>query len=358
MSIIIPREKPVVTDLNSYYLNIDRLIEHYQGEIATGAVYFKSPIAEGAIFFDEDNLINGYYIEQKKGRLRGTAAIDYIKRVTGKNNFNVSVFQIPPERIYFWANLSNSKAIYRDLSTEFTDLEGLMGKMSREKLSGYIDVKIDDGKQRGYLFFYNGEFIGGAFADATGGLERSEDFKNQLIEMSRKKGGKFTVRKISFAEPERAAQTPRPSPKPSPKPAAEPSAKPSKKKESRPPSVERRKVAPERIILMLQELLAALEHTIASEKRLKVDFNTLLNRKFSEKADIYPFLDPFAAEFRYSSGKIEFTGRAGSKSLVSSIVECVSEIAGDLGILILFRTGLSAWRNKFAEEITIFDIDL
>lgn len=350
MSIIIPREKPVVRDLNSYYLNIDRLIEHFQGELATGAVYFKSPVAEGALFFDEDNLINGYYIEQKKGRLRGKAAIDHINKVAGKNNFNVSVFQIPPERIYFWANLSNSKAIYRDLSTEFTDLEGLIGKMAAEKLSGYIDVQIGDGKQGGLLFFYNGEFIGGASAGASDGLERSDDYKNSLIEISRKEGGKFTVRKISFTESVAGTDTAQP--------VARPTVAAVKNEPATPVRVKRPKVDPERIIAMLQELLNALEGTIAADKRLKVDFNTLLSRKFSEKADVYPFLDPFAAEFRYVSGKIVFTGKTKSSALVSSIVESVTEVAGDLGILILFRTGLAAWRNAFSNEINVFDIEL
>lgn len=350
MSIIIPREKPVVSDLNSYYLNIDRLIEHYQGELATGAVYFKSPVAEGALFFDEDNLINGYYIEQKKGRLRGKAAIDHIKKVAGKNNFIVSVLQIPPERIYFWANLSNSKAIYRNLSTEFTDLEGLIKKMTVEKLSGYIDIKIGDSEQSGFLFFYNGEFIGGASVDASGGLDRSDAYKNSLIEMSRKDGGKFTVRKISFTESVSGTAVPPPA-------VARTTVAPVKK-EPLPRRVKRPKADPERIIAMLQELLNALEGTIAADKKLKLDFNTLLSRKFSEKADVYPFLDPFAGEFRYVSGKIVFTGKAKSSALVSSIVESVTEIAGDLGILILFRTGLSAWRNAFSREINAFDIEL
>ncbi|NOY70314.1 MAG: hypothetical protein GXP53_12665 [Deltaproteobacteria bacterium] len=354
MSIIIPREKPVVRDLNSYYLNVDRLIEHYQGDLATGAVYFKSPIAEGALFFDEDNLINGYYIEEKKGRLRGKAAIEQIKKVASRNNFSVSVFQIPPERIYFWANLSNSKAIYRDLSTEFTDLEGLIKKMTDEKLSGYIDVKIGDGEKSGFLFFYNGEAIGGASGGALGdesdGLDRSDDYKNSLIEMSRKDGGKFTVRKISFTGPGSGAETEKPAKVRTP---AAPI-----KKEPQPRRVKKPKADPERIIAMLQELLNVLEKTITSDKRLKTDFNTLLNRKLSEKADAYPFLDPFAAEFKYASGKIIFTGKAKPSALVSSIVECVTAIAGDLGILILFRTGLSAWRNAFSSEINVFDIEL
>ena len=59
--IIIPEKKPVVQNLNSYYLDIKRLIEHYQGELGSGGIYFKSSFAEGAIFFDEDTILNGTF---------------------------------------------------------------------------------------------------------------------------------------------------------------------------------------------------------------------------------------------------------------------------------------------------------
>jgi len=31
------------------------LLEHYQGEMGSGAIYLKSPTAEGAIFFEATN---------------------------------------------------------------------------------------------------------------------------------------------------------------------------------------------------------------------------------------------------------------------------------------------------------------
>ena len=45
---IVPRKKPVVENLNVYYLDIKKMLEHYQGAIGSGGVYFKSHAAEGA----------------------------------------------------------------------------------------------------------------------------------------------------------------------------------------------------------------------------------------------------------------------------------------------------------------------
>jgi len=157
--IIIPREKPAVQDLNSYYLRIDKLLEHYQGALGTGGVYFKSPISEGVVFFDEDNLLNGYY-KDKKEEFKGGAALSKINETASKNNYSVTVYFILPERVYYWANLSNAEQLYSDLSSEFTDLEGLIKKMENEKVTGYIDVELNQNSGGGLLFIYNGEVIG------------------------------------------------------------------------------------------------------------------------------------------------------------------------------------------------------
>lgn len=48
--IIIPKEKPAITNMNSYYLDMQKLIEHYQGELGAGVVYFKAPTMQCALF--------------------------------------------------------------------------------------------------------------------------------------------------------------------------------------------------------------------------------------------------------------------------------------------------------------------
>ncbi|MEZ4550951.1 MAG: hypothetical protein R2874_10855 [Desulfobacterales bacterium] len=52
----------------------------------------------------------------------------------------------------------------------------------------------------------------------------------------------------------------------------------------------------------------AVRKTGQINKRIKMDFETLLNKQFVEKVNRYEFLDPFAGEFRYSNGKVSFSG--------------------------------------------------
>ncbi|MFP4158269.1 MAG: hypothetical protein ACLFQ9_00830 [Desulfobacterales bacterium] len=347
--IIIPREKPVVQELNSYYLNIDKLIEHYQGELGAGAVYFRSPVAEAVLFFDEQSLINGY-LEERSRSLQGKQAVDRIIKMAEGSNFVVSVFRILPERLYFWANLANSKPLYRDLTSEFTDLQGLIRKMEGERLTGYIDVELNNGTG-GLLFFHQGQVIGGSSADDSGGsVDRSREYRDDLIERSKEHGGRFNVSKVFLEQAETSDSAPAVSEKTS---GPEPLKKPAVKQQPEIQGISR-----ERVTEMLQGLLGSLESVVRKNRRIRPDFETLLNRKFVEKADKYDFLDPFLAEFRYSGGRVSYEGQAKWGELVGAVEECVYEIAKANGLLSQLRRQLDSWREQFADEIEEFEVKL
>ncbi|MFP3980044.1 MAG: hypothetical protein ACLFUY_01515 [Desulfobacterales bacterium] len=350
--IIIPREKPVVQDLNSYYLDVDKLLEHYQGELGAGVVYFKSPVAEAVVFFDEQNLVNGFF-EDRKHSLSGQEAIDRILQKAAKNNFTVSVYRILPERLYFWANLANSKMIYQELTSEFTDLEGLIKKMEGEQLTGYIDVELNN-SEGGLLFIYKGQVIGGSSADGAGSVDRSREYRDDLIRRSKEYGGKFNVSQVYLEGEAREAEAV----DGERKAAAEPGAKTRSTRKPGRRSSKKDAVNRRRVLEMLQTLLAALESQVRASRRIKSDFETLLNKKFVEKIDKYEFLDPFAAEFKYSAGQVRFTGNARLSELVAAIEECVYELAEANGLLSPLRRQLDSWRTEYVDEIDRFDVRL
>ena len=351
--IIIPREKPAVQDLNSYYLKIDKLLEHYQGDLGTGGVYFKSPVSEGVVFFDEDNLLNAYY-KDKKLELKGGAALRQINNTASKNNYSVTVYYILPERVYYWANLSYAEPLYSDLSSEFTDLEALIQKMENEKVTGYIDVKLNQDAGGGLLFIYNGEIIGGASAKGDGELDRSVEYRDDLIKRCRESGGIFNVKKIQLSKISALSK------KPEAPPATKADARPVKPApvKSAPKPKPKPSVDPHRILAMLQDLLMLSEKLVKSNKRIKMDFETLLNKQFVEKVNRYEFLDPFAGEFRYSNGKVSFSGRASQRELATAIVECVNDMAASLGMTAMFVKHLAHWKKDYMDEIIDFNIEV
>ncbi len=324
--IIVPKEKPAVENLNSYYLDIRKLIEHYQGEIGSACVHFEAPSMEGVIFFDKDDLLNGCF-RDNQGESEGQAVIDRLVEAAVGHNFAISIYEIDPEKVYFWANIPAAEKLYKDLSAEFTDLEGLIKKMGSEKLTGFIDVSIGDGKEGGLIFFDNGEIIGGSFSWEKGELNHSKENKEFLIQKTKELGGIFNVCRISLKKDGL---------------------------EREPEDIEQGGTL--NVLTMLEALLSVFERVITSNRGIASNFNTLLKKKFVEKADEFVFLDPFVAEFQYADQKITFTGDAGDEELVKGLTECVKEIADGLGLLPRLNDELKVWSEKYGKGIEKFHI--
>jgi hypothetical protein len=93
-------------------------------------------------------------------------------------------------------------------------------------------------------------------------------------------------------------------------------------------------------------------------KNIENDFPTLLNRKFVEKAERYPFLDPFAAEFKYANEEITIEGDTTDRELTHGICESIAELAEELDASPQFKSNLVTWKKKYKDEVEAFAIDL
>ncbi len=322
--IVLPKEDPVIRGLNSYYADAGRLIEHYQGEIGAGAVHFTALSTEGVVFFDKDEVLGGA-CRRKEEEIAGAEAAERLMAATNEVNFNLDVYAIDPGKIHFWANIPWAEIVYRDLAAEFTDLEGLINKMASEGLTGYIEVAIRGGGEGGLLFFLNGGIIGGSYSWSEGGVNGAEQAKETLLRKIKEQGGTFNVARIPAAgegAPGRETGG-RSRPEPGGRSAGE-------------------------VIRPLQELLVISERVLAGGGFTSRDFRTSLKRKLVEKADAYPFLDPFAGEFDYAEGTLTFTGSARAEELLQGVTESLSELARDLGAGARLSEETAAWKRKYA----------
>jgi len=326
--IVLPKEKPVLANLNIYYLDVEKLIEHYQGEIGCGGIFFKSPAAEGAIFFDQDEVIDAVFSE-KQMHLQGPEAVQKLMQAGGRDSLTVDIYRLPPEEVYYWSSISGAEKIYKDLSTEFTDLEKLIKKMSSEKLNGFIEVSIGGGRQSATIFLVNGKIIGGTFSWDRERTGKSQTNHEHLIAKIRQTGAVFNVWRIPIAAMPDGGE-----------------------------GREAGKPASESVLAMLEEFLRIFENTVSADNKLKGDFHKLLKKKFVQNAEKYAFLDPFAGEFDYSDRRISFSGDAGGKELARGVVESVSELARELGLMPRFVTRLSAWSKTYARELKKFNLSL
>ncbi|MGE5841480.1 MAG: hypothetical protein ACM335_04320 [Deltaproteobacteria bacterium] len=322
--VIVPKGNPVFENLNSYYLDIRRLLEHFQGAMGSGVIYLKSPTAEGAVFFEAHELLGGTY-ENRNEKIEGKAAIDRLLSPSPSENYQVSIYEVEPEEVYYWSNLPKAKRIYEDLSTEFTDLEGLIKKMSSEKLSGYIEVSLNSELDGGFLLFRNGQVVGGYYFWEKA-FSVSKENQDLLVTKAKRSGGILHVSRISLESKE---------------------AKEAPKKSS----------APE-VIAALEEMLALVEGLCSSSPTVKADFNTLLKKRFLDLAEEYPFLDPFAGEFRYSARRIGLTSEVPDADLARGVLSAVAGLVRDQGLKDPFKSRAEVWLQKHRKRLLSLGISV
>ncbi len=324
--VVIPKQQPVLENLNIYYLDVRKLLEHFQGEIGSGGIYFKSHAAEGVIFFDQDQLVSGFF-QDKEISISGNDAVERLLTAGGEYNFSVNIYQIGPEEVYFWASIPTAEKIYKNLSTEFTDLEGLIKKMSAEKMTGYIDVTIGGGEENGLIFLINGKITGGSYSWGNGAPSPSKKNQDLLIQKTKQLGGIFNVCRISYKNTQN---------------------------DNQPVALEPNK--PKSAIVMMEALLNIFEKVVREKKKKKADFQKLLKQKFVENADRFSFLDPFAGEFEYAEQKITLSGRVSDEDLVDGVVAVVNEMARELGLQSTLIVNLESWLEEYADELAVYDI--
>jgi hypothetical protein len=303
------------------------LLEHFQGEIGSGGIYFKSHSAEGVIFFDQNDLVSGFF-QDKEVTISGGEAVERLLAAGDEYDFSVNIYQIGPEEVYFWASIPTAEKIYKNLSTEFTDLEGLIKKMSAEKLTGYIDVTISTGNENGLIFLINGKIVGGSYSWGNGTPSPSKRNQDLLVQKTKELGGTFNVCRISLKNTHTDEQ------------AAEEETNHS-----------------QTVIAMLEALLGIFEKVVR-KKNKKADFQKLLKQKFVENADRFAFLDPFAGEFEYADQKITFSGRVRDRHLVDGVFAAVKEMARELGLQAALMDDLDLWTKEYADELAKYDVSL
>ena len=301
------------------------MLEHYQGEVGSGAIHFKSSSTEGVLFFDRDEFLDGI-CENKEEKLIGRAAIEFLMGSSSDVNYMISIYLMEPDKVYFWSSIPTARRIYEDLSTDFTDLDGLMRKMSTEKLTGYIEVSLDKDMESALIFYNNGQIIGGSYSWDHGEVSGSKESLNTLVEKTKKSGGKFHVSRISMTKGKEEA-------------IKEVGDKPS----------------PE-AITAVEELLGLFERVVGSSKAAKGDLYTLLKKQFLAQAETYEFLDPFSGEFQYSNRKVKFSGKANDEQMIKAVLDSVRGLAEELGLAPELQAKSAGWFQKYHAKLTSLGI--
>lgn len=188
---LIPREQPYLEGLNSYYLQLERFIEHMQGDIGSGGIHCVSPRMEMMIYFNESEIISN--LIQEKGQAANFVPSLEIARSTFYSSSNaVDVYQLDATAIYFWAQMPPFQRAKASLKSTEIPLPDLIFRLRQKQFSGFIDVQLVKKNDGGTIFFNEGERVGGSYSWGKGGMSTSNDDYNMLLSRVQMNDGLFS----------------------------------------------------------------------------------------------------------------------------------------------------------------------
>jgi hypothetical protein len=340
---LLPREKPFLTGLNSYYLDLEKFIQHLQGEIGSGCLYCSSSDQELLVYFDEYDVIRGV-VQDNGEHARVSPDIDRVMESLGRKNFLVTIYYLDPDSIFFWGQMPAFKRAKGMLSSDNISLPDLIFRLSEKKFSGFIEIDLEGRDDCAVLFFHQGQRRGGSYYWGAGGLSPSDTDYNTLLGMLHQHTGHyklayFTSDPIAVAaEYEDELQD-----------SATGEQEEGAEKEEKTQFMDQAALA---IINALNDFTAIFIRIAGT--RIKTDPIVDLKLKFIDFVSIYPQLDPYQHLCAIDTdGTVTLTGDIPAKEAAEGIVDCAWMVIEENRLHKKFRTALQEMAETASGDLLL-----
>ena len=327
---ILPKDHPVYTNLNTTFTGFDGLLEDLRGREIDGYLLVSFRGYDGVLFLESGEVVMG--VEQDgEARRSGPAAIASITARAADKNGCINVYGLAPDLARLLVGCVDAEPLYRDLTAAFTSFERLVAKLSDDHHTGCLEVLLPG--QSGAVVFFDGGRVtetvtAGEGADVPGTIEG-------VFRVAGNADAVFNVYRLRAASLNPST------------PAATPALAPTD---------------PEPVLAFWGEVIGSVEKVVdelAKPGRFRLSFKeTLVNR-----AVTYPYLDPFSAEFDYRDGKVEFEGELPgdfNKGLGDCLADTIARLAFQLKRADLetrVRQALAGFPERHSEVITRFGLE-
>jgi len=321
---LIPKEKPYLSGLNSYYLYLDKFIEHLQGDIGSGCLYGRTTDQEILVYFDEREIVRGV-IQHSGKRAQTSENIDPVLQSLDIKNYVVNVYYLDLSSIFFWGQMPEFKRAKAALKSSDIPLEDLVYRLKKKRFSGFLDISLLKQKEGAILFFHQGERRGGSYSWGKGGLNPSDEEYNRLLGLLQSHAATYDIGHFKSAS-QKAAESPD-------KQLAETSS---------PMYFSNLNTAMEEFMVIFIQV---------TRKKVKTDPLILLKQKFLDVMDQYPVLEPFNNFYDLKNdGSIEFAENAPREDIASAIVDAAWKVIEDNKLQKKFSAAIRKWAYRSALE--------
>ncbi|HLZ70334.1 MAG TPA: hypothetical protein VKV26_10550 [Dehalococcoidia bacterium] len=306
---IFPKEAAVYENLNTSFTIFPELIADLLTQRLTGYVQLRYPAYEGTVFLDRGVVLNA--VGRPGTRVvTGVDALRDIEERAAERGGGINVYTLAPGVATMLAAIVDSEVLYRDLSSSFTSLDRLIAKLRTEGHTGYIEIAGPDGGEFGFIFLSEGEPVEGVLS-ANGHSQTGAAVVPSLVAAIADMEATFHVYRAVAPPATDQADTDLAA-----VPGMDETDAPGEPVGSAAPVAGNGWAAPlaeeagerQELIELWQELLSRVE-LVVDQVGGRGAFATAFRRALVAQASRFPFLDPFAAEFEYSSGTVELHGR-------------------------------------------------
>lgn len=303
----VPKNNPIIKGLNSYYLNLDKLLEFYKASMLSGCVHLKTHESEAAVYLSNE-MIQRVIFEENGIQILDGEALQSIASRFAKSNFIIDIYQLSEELLKFCCNITNAETLQSNISTEFVDVRKLVQKIMNDKITGFVEMEFESGADKKYLFFDSGVIVGSS--DSMGETEYGNtDILSRLVRELESSKGILSIKAIprngaANGEPRIMEKTSAAAPK--------------------------RDFAS--LVNKIKLILSEMDKLVSKSNGNKEKFAIVLKRKFLQKADKYTFLDPFEEEVSYDGKKLTVSSSVDQNVFIEAIRECLLEIGAEHGM--------------------------
>lgn len=329
---LIPKEKPYLQGLNSYYLNIDKFVEHLQGEIGSGCLYCQAVDQELLIYFDERDIVRGV-IQQNGKSAQVSQGLDPVIQSLAKKTFQVTIYYLNPSSIFFWGQMPSFQRAKTRLQSTDISLPNLILRLQKKKFSGFLDVNMQDRDDGAILFFHQGARRVGSYSWGTGGGSSSEDDYERLLNRLQASVATYAIGQFKD-ESAKVLES-----------ARQDSSHNSGKEQ------------------YLSDLGIAVKEFMqlyiqVVRKKYKADPFVPLKQKFLDHIEEYPVLDPFRKLYELNpDGTVAFAVNVPREEITAGIVDCAWKVVEDNKLQKKFTKAIAGWDYRAALEERGIDVE-
>ncbi len=344
---IFPKGEVVHRNLSTAFTDFPALLSTLKKGDFCGIIEIEFPGNKGVIFVDSGEIIDAETkVETDSKRIIGQEAIETLLSITNKKDGVINIYRLSHERLILVANHLQHELLFKGLSTDFTRLDRLLLKLKEEKHNGFIELLTKDSQAMGVLFIEGGEPVEMFTLPESGPSVFGRKSIPIFVENAIKQGAILDV----YRSQDKVLKKERDEVEVTDQDEIKGSGQGEDLKE---------------LLTIFQDVLSKAEKLINGASRKEGLFLKLFKESLIEKSDEFGFLDPFASEFEYRDGLIQFTGEIGVKDFTRGMLECLAstlyhlkkELPKDKILPLKLKTGIETCLEQHHEALKRLGVD-